>query len=110
MQQSFVLCMLAAAVRTASFTPTAAKIAGRALATASFSAAASSIDSMASCAARAPAKASATLDTLNVDNLAIRKLPIDKELRNFVRPSVPNACFSKVILSSLVSLLLYADA
>jgi guanyl-specific ribonuclease Sa len=94
--------MLAAlAVRTASFTPTAAKIASRALATASFSAAASSVD-MASCAARAPAKASATLDTLNVDNLAIRKLPIDKELRNFVRPSVPNACFSKVTFDALL--------
>jgi hypothetical protein len=94
--------MLAAlAVRTVSFTPTAAKIASRALATASFSAAASSVD-MASCAAKAPAKASATLDTLNVDNLAIRKLPIDTELRNFVRPSVPNACFSKVIYEALV--------
>jgi hypothetical protein len=104
MQQGLILCMLAAtaAVRTASFTPTAAKLASRALATASFSAAASSVD-MASCAARAPAKASATLDTLNVDNLAIRKLPIDKELRNFVRPSVPSACFSKVTYKPLVN-------
>lgn len=38
----------------------------------------------------------ATLDTLPFDNLAVKALPVDTEERNFVRPSVPNACFSKV--------------
>lgn len=37
----------------------------------------------------------ATLETLNMDNLAVRSLPIDKELKNFVR-QVQGACFSRV--------------
>lgn len=36
-----------------------------------------------------------TLDTLPFDNAAIRELPIDVELRNYVR-IVPDACFSQV--------------
>lgn len=37
----------------------------------------------------------ATLETLNFDNLALRSLPIDKELDNYVR-QVSGACFSRV--------------
>ena len=37
----------------------------------------------------------ATLETLNLDNLALRCLPIDKEVKNYVR-QVPGACFSRV--------------
>lgn len=37
----------------------------------------------------------ATLETLNFDNLALRSLPIDKELENYVR-QVSGACFSRV--------------
>ncbi|XP_071941976.1 protein adenylyltransferase SelO, mitochondrial-like [Antedon mediterranea] len=37
----------------------------------------------------------ATLETLNFDNLALRSLPIDEEKRNFTR-QVRGACFSKV--------------
>ncbi|XP_054712716.1 protein adenylyltransferase SelO, mitochondrial-like [Uloborus diversus] len=38
----------------------------------------------------------ATLETLKFDNLALRKLPVDPEKRNYVR-TVNAACFSKVI-------------
>ncbi|KAJ7390021.1 hypothetical protein OS493_027545 [Desmophyllum pertusum] len=37
----------------------------------------------------------ATLETLNLDNLALRTLPIDKEVKNYVR-QVQGACFSRV--------------
>ena len=37
----------------------------------------------------------ATLETLNFDNLALRALPIDKEVKNYVR-QVSGACFSRV--------------
>lgn len=37
----------------------------------------------------------ATLETLNLDNLVLRSLPIDKELENYVR-QVAGACFSRV--------------
>ena len=37
----------------------------------------------------------ATLETLNFDNLALKALPIDKEVKNFVR-QVSGACFSRV--------------
>ncbi|KAK2570179.1 Protein adenylyltransferase SelO-1 [Acropora cervicornis] len=37
----------------------------------------------------------ATLETLNFDNLALRSLPIDKELDNYVR-QVSGVCFSRV--------------
>lgn len=37
----------------------------------------------------------ATLETLNLDNLVLRSLPIDKELENYVR-QVAGACFSHV--------------
>ena len=37
----------------------------------------------------------ATLETLHMDNLALRSLPIDKELKNYVR-QVSGACFSRV--------------
>lgn len=36
-----------------------------------------------------------TLETLNLDNLALRSLPIDKEVNNYVR-QVSGACFSRV--------------
>jgi len=36
----------------------------------------------------------ATLEKLNIDNLALRSLPIDEEERIFSR-SVPGACFSR---------------
>lgn len=37
-----------------------------------------------------------TLETLKFDNLALRRLPIDSEERNYVR-TVSAACFSKVM-------------
>lgn len=37
----------------------------------------------------------ATLETLHMDNLALRSLPIDQELKNYVR-QVSGACFSRV--------------
>ena len=37
----------------------------------------------------------ATLESLNMDNLVLRSLPIDKEVKNYVR-QVPGACFSRV--------------
>lgn len=37
----------------------------------------------------------ATLETLNMDNLVLRSLPIDKEVKNYVR-QVPGACFSRI--------------
>lgn len=37
----------------------------------------------------------ATLETLNFDNRALRTLPIDKEVKNYVR-QVSGACFSRV--------------
>lgn len=40
-------------------------------------------------------KQMSTLETLNFDNLALRRLPIDTEERNYVR-TVNGACFSKV--------------
>ena len=40
-------------------------------------------------------KMATTLETLNLDNLVLRSLPIDKELKNYVR-QVPEACFSRV--------------
>lgn len=38
----------------------------------------------------------ATLEKLNIDNLALRSLPIDKEER-IVPRSVPGACFSRYV-------------
>lgn len=37
----------------------------------------------------------ATLETLNLDNLALRSLPIDKDVKNYTR-QVAGACFSRV--------------
>eukprot|EP00611_Tribonema_gayanum_P000294 TRINITY_DN10208_c0_g1_i2.p1 TRINITY_DN10208_c0_g1~~TRINITY_DN10208_c0_g1_i2.p1 ORF type:complete len:671 (-),score=211.36 TRINITY_DN10208_c0_g1_i2:201-2189(-) len=47
-------------------------------------------------AVSAAATMATTLDSLPFDNLAVKALPVDPEERNFVRPAVPNACFSKV--------------
>jgi hypothetical protein len=43
-----------------------------------------------------------TFETLQFDNLALRKLPIDSITKNYVR-QVPNACFSKVSLPRIFS-------
>lgn len=43
-----------------------------------------------------------TFETLKFDNLALRRLPIDKESRNYVR-TVHDACFSRVMPTPLES-------